>query len=165
MLDITRAGLQCAEFQSESHTWDPPLVEQSRQGFEIVADFMENPLGDDSSDISIYESIHEFEVEAQAIFNSSLIHRPGLSASEQELAEEFGLKTDCLREWADDGPPDFNDFFEWSPLPSQLVNYIRHQSTDAAALNTWASLCSLAGQRHIGARLSQPNVSRRQDAP
>merc|ERR1719259_305240 len=70
----------------------PTILSMTLLGFEIVADFMENPLGDDSADISIYELIHEFEVEVEVIFDCSEQDRPAVLRAWADLGTHCGLE-------------------------------------------------------------------------
>jgi len=143
----------------------PTILAIAMLGFEKVADMMENPFGDDSADISVYETIHEFEVEAQALFDSSQPQRPALLQSSRDLEHSCGLPLGSEKlsqaEVCAAHSPAFADFFEWTPLPHHLVDYIVGQSTDVKSLNSvwhgwgcdWGRCCKrrreTRRQRHV----------------
>jgi len=121
-----------------SNVMVPIILAMTLLGFEVVADDMENPLGDDSADISLYEMIHEFEVDVEAIFNCSEVEDESMRQSWDELGRQFQYTAGCdiLAKLTTSGRrARFTDFFEWQPLPRHTVDYIAMQSTDTSSLN------------------------------
>eukprot|EP00428_Durinskia_dybowskii_P049617 CAMPEP_0170347284 /NCGR_PEP_ID=MMETSP0116_2-20130129/74905_1 /TAXON_ID=400756 /ORGANISM="Durinskia baltica, Strain CSIRO CS-38" /LENGTH=480 /DNA_ID=CAMNT_0010601113 /DNA_START=27 /DNA_END=1471 /DNA_ORIENTATION=- len=120
-----------------SNVMVPIILAMTLLGFEVVADDMENPLGDDSADISLYEMIHEFEVDVEAIFNCSEVEDESMRQSWDELGRQFQYTAGCdiLAKLTTSGRrARFTDFFEWQPLPRHTVDYIAMQSTDTSSL-------------------------------
>jgi len=124
----------------------PVILAVTLMGFENVADFLENPLGDDSADISVYECIHEFEVEVQSLFNASQVYRQSIVASWSELGHNLGVPLGCglLSQPTHSTPrPGFNSFFEWSVLPADVISYVIDQTSDAGRVNMRALMRAL----------------------
>lgn len=123
-------------------------------GFEVVADSMENPVGDDSSDVSLYELIHEFEVEMEDLFNLSEGRHDRILQSWQSLGEHLDLDKGAAHfqmparhkasAASSSGAParSFSDFFEWQPLPTHTVDYIMMQSSDVGTVHAHACVGS-----------------------
>jgi len=63
----------------------PGLICMALFGLEVLADAMENPLGDDVLDMNVMEMIHELELRIQKTFNISVAHRELLLEDSQEL--------------------------------------------------------------------------------
>mmetsp|Transcript_123313 Transcript_123313/g.241902 ORF Transcript_123313/g.241902 Transcript_123313/m.241902 type:complete len:398 (+) Transcript_123313:94-1287(+) len=121
-----------------SNVFVPTILAMTLLGFEIVADFMENPLGDDSADISVYEAIHEFEVDVEAVFNCSEADRSVIFQSWADLGGKLGLGGGCrlfTQSKACRSTSRFTDYFDWVPLPQHTVDYIAMQSTDISSLH------------------------------
>mmetsp|Transcript_132 Transcript_132/g.291 ORF Transcript_132/g.291 Transcript_132/m.291 type:complete len:567 (-) Transcript_132:52-1752(-) len=110
----------------------PTLLGSALAGFEIVAASMENPLGDEAADMSLYEMIHEFEVECQATFELSVRDHDSIVQSWEHLGEHLGLadgaKLISKKKQNAHKAYTFDQFFEWSTLPRATVQYIMMQS-------------------------------------
>mmetsp|Transcript_60032 Transcript_60032/g.172320 ORF Transcript_60032/g.172320 Transcript_60032/m.172320 type:complete len:553 (+) Transcript_60032:132-1790(+) len=118
---------------------EPVMLCMALAGFEIVSDCMENPLGDDPSDISVYEMIHEFEVECQAVFDLSVRDHREVLASQASLGEHLGLGEGARflaqKHNHAEARRCFADFFEWSTLSRATILYINQQSGEVRAVN------------------------------
>jgi len=121
----------------------PSVLAMTFLGYETCSDIMENPLGDDSADISVYEAAHELEVDIQQIFDGTAFRRASILRSFGELGAQQGLRGGSSKFSPPEACKDtarFSDFFEWVRLPRHSVEYITMQSTDINALN-WRLFC------------------------
>lgn len=155
----------------------PWILSMSLWGFQVVADFMENPMGDDPADISLYELIHEFEVEVQAMFDLSVRDHAQVVQSWRGLADHFGLGLGsphlCPASGGGGGavvcpsgsgaeaefgqrPARFTDFFVWAPLPKGTVRYIITQSSDASVASKYVNSQPSKGGRPIRNSMAAP---------
>lgn len=120
----------------------PTILSMALLGLENVADFMENPFGDDSADISVYEFVHALEVEVQNAFDLSEGHHGAVLDSWEALGEHFrlgkgvGLLQPRKEQEARRRSFRFTDFFEWNPLPLHTVQYITQQSSEVTSYHT-----------------------------
>merc|ERR1712187_486730 len=93
-------------------------------GFTIIAEFLEDPFGDDDCDYSVPEMIHALEVELQDIFDSSEQDRAEVLDSWENLRGKLGLLQVKGKRYSGTGVEDdrtrcsFNDFFQFIPLPA-----------------------------------------------
>lgn len=122
----------------------PCILAMALLGFEIVADYMENPMGDDPADISLYELIHEFEVEVQAMFDLTERDHLKVMDSWRSLANHFDLGGGSShligdKSYLEPVQRPFTDFFEWIQLPEATVRYILTQSSEASSVHKYAS--------------------------
>lgn len=141
-------------------------------GFEVVADMLENPVGDDACDLNYYEMIHGLEVEAKQLFDLSEADKNEIEKSWQDLGHAFGLTS---KEHLDDGSKklaarpkySFDNFFEWVRLPTHTLKYVMAQQSKmetvqesyflqncSSCYNTWRELLGksvgMKSPRHSG---------------
>lgn len=107
----------------------PTFLVMALLGFEIVADMLENPVGDDACDLNYYEMIHNLEVEAKTIFDLSENSRGEVEKSWQDLGSAIGLtsKEDVdkdRKKLAARPKYTFDCFFEWMRLPKHTIKYV-----------------------------------------
>lgn len=121
----------------------PTVLAMALLGFEIVADVLENPVGDDTADISLYELIHSFEVEVSHMFDLSEKHDYDVQKSWMELGDCFEMGDGAkLLHPCGRGKSRrcFTDFFEWRHLPNQTIEYILMQSSDVSSVHRYACI-------------------------
>jgi len=98
-------------------------------GFDIVAQNLENPLGDDDTDLNTMEMIHELEVAANNIFQMSELGSSDLLLAQRQTLEVFDMK-DTLEKLRPGIPSDnprtheFEAYFSWVTLPDGIMEYI-----------------------------------------
>jgi len=130
-------------------------------GFEIVAEKMENPIGDDTSDLNLLELIHSLEVEAKHIFNLSERDAPALAKSWHTLGAKFDLVKPAQNteaEFSTRRTYDFDDFFKWVPFPDHQLKYMLLRGSDAWTvnkamfINTWRccfKCCKMRNKKNV----------------
>jgi len=111
----------------------PTLLAMALLGIDRVAHIVENPIGDHSAALSLYELIHTFESEVEATFNMSEESVQGFPHDWHELGHHFELHQGAElvpkpARKASVIPTRFTDFFIWQELPELTVQYIKLQS-------------------------------------
>lgn len=109
----------------------PSLIFMAMQGFEAVAEMLENPLGNDALDIDVGEQIHTLEVRIMKMFRISEERLGLLQAASAEMMSHMPLDSDreigaeenaqkisnrhLLSKWG------FDAHFAWRPVPPQIL--------------------------------------------
>jgi hypothetical protein len=83
----------------------PCIIFTALLGIEVLADQLENPLGDDVVDMNIYEMIHDMEARASQIFAFAETHRHDLQVAQLKPLEAMGL-VQCAESFLDKAPED-----------------------------------------------------------
>eukprot|EP00931_Biecheleriopsis_adriatica_P121981 TRINITY_DN97010_c0_g1_i1.p1 TRINITY_DN97010_c0_g1~~TRINITY_DN97010_c0_g1_i1.p1 ORF type:complete len:768 (+),score=132.54 TRINITY_DN97010_c0_g1_i1:282-2306(+) len=89
-------------------------------GLERLAEMMENPLGNDDTDINLMEQLHDLEVSVQLSFEMAETRR-------WKLRQALTRAVECVPPGADfpDGPrfppKNFEDYFCWLPIPTLVT--------------------------------------------
>merc|ERR1719174_1422372 len=68
-------------------------------GFEVLAEMMENPLGDDETDINSMQMIHSLEVCAQHVFDISEGRRDETRRALRRPFDDFAMSSSGKQEW------------------------------------------------------------------
>jgi len=102
-------------------------------GLEKLAEMMENPLGNDDTDIHLMEILHDLEVGVQMAFQMSEEHR-----SKVRRCLNYALKTpipDFAKDYATRPslvpPRRFEDYFCWMPIPTVIAEGMLLKHGDA----------------------------------
>lgn len=69
----------------------PWMLALSMLGLDLVSERLENPLGDDDSDLNVLEMVHALEVDCKWLFDFSEADAPNLKESWDCLGESLGL--------------------------------------------------------------------------
>jgi len=116
-------------------------------GFEVLADEMENPLGDQDVDLNIMDMIHDLEVRAHEVFSVAYENRGRLDAvfyrPVEEKATSGNGNVDPRELDLPDWPPlrskfgSFSAQFSWESLPPQSIVYMleKAQGGGSAMIN------------------------------
>jgi len=134
-------------------------------GFEVLADEMENPVGDDSMDLNVMRMIHDLEGRCSEIFTISQVLRPALFDDLTLAMDDMGMdivggrrKTTIERETS----VSFKYHFTWLPLPVHILAYcgdqeqgVGKQLLEAAGLgeagyitrSCWRIFCCIQGHK------------------
>jgi len=134
----------------------PTILSMALVGLERVANIVENPVGDHSAALSLYELIHEFEFEVESMFDFSERNLQGVQESWHELGSSFGMTAGAklIGETCRAAPETrFADFFEWASLPAHTVEYIRAQSGDGTKEKVCCDSAELSSDSEDMARL------------
>jgi len=105
----------------------PLMIFWAIMGFEMLSGVLENPLGNDETDMNIYEKIHTLEVNAEQIFNSTECLKPGLHYALHKtenivLGERHPPPHPTVRSHALDPTKSFRSYFRWVPLPTTVLS-------------------------------------------
>jgi len=93
-------------------------------GFEVLADEMENPIGDDSIDLNIMRMIHELEGRCCEIFNMCELQRATLFKDMTSSLYNMGMDgTSREKRHNRDVVGDFSYHFTWLQLPVHIMAY------------------------------------------
>lgn len=123
-----------------ANVFSPCLLFMSLFGFEVLADEMENPIGDDMVDLNTLRMIHDLECRADKIFSMTASERPRLR---QALTRPLRDMSYLVLPDDDPGRPGrktvrgdeplasheltedhyFGAHFDWAPLPVHIVTY------------------------------------------
>eukprot|EP00929_Paragymnodinium_shiwhaense_P105424 TRINITY_DN7043_c0_g1_i1.p1 TRINITY_DN7043_c0_g1~~TRINITY_DN7043_c0_g1_i1.p1 ORF type:complete len:553 (+),score=117.82 TRINITY_DN7043_c0_g1_i1:181-1839(+) len=116
----------------------PCLLSMGLCGIELVADMLQNPFGDNTTDLNLLETIHSLEMRCQTIFDLSEAHGRDITSSWTGLEERLNIAQTSKRSSekllsGTDGtdsltPYGFMQFFNWHPLPAQTVKYVIERS-------------------------------------
>merc|ERR1719253_360577 len=105
----------------------PLVIFWAIMGFEMLSGVLENPLGNDETDMNVYEKIHALEGNAEQIFNVTETRKAAL--------HHCLLKTECLvmqerqtddhiepvRHHRADPSRAFRTYFRWVPVPTAVL--------------------------------------------
>jgi len=123
------------EFGLWANVISPCIIFFALLGFELLADEMENPLGNGYTDLSVLEMIHALEIRASKAFALTETRQVALQEDARGLLKGLGLAVPPLPE-----PPDavgerlercrrFSQHFCWLPLPPHVVCEMARQET------------------------------------
>lgn len=113
----------------------PFVVYWAMSGLERLAEMMENPVGDDDTDINLYQQLHQLEVGAQASFELAEVKRSALrrlfariSVSRPDVSQESKKRVQISQ------PFHFEDYFCWLPIPTKIAEgmVMKHGHVDHA---------------------------------
>lgn len=111
----------------------PCVVYWAMSGLERLAEMMENPVGDDDTDIDMMQQMHELEVGLQLSFEMSEVRR---SMMRRTLAKGCPSCTDAAKAKMPPLAPaaQFQDYFCWLPLPAAIAEgmTLKHGHVDHA---------------------------------
>lgn len=113
----------------------PTILTFGLLGFEIIAQDLENPIGDDPVDLNVYEMIHDLEARTHEVFNLSGKHQlqsraatvyplRALGIFDRELAGHAEELEAARRRREEHGHSQcFRAHFSWSPVPPHIFMY------------------------------------------
>jgi len=104
----------------------PAVIFWAIMGFEMLSGVLENPLGNDETDMNIYEKIHSLEVSAEQIFNTTECHKASLHhallKTEQLVMNQQFNVPDVVRSHQLDPQKSFRTYFRWTPMPTSVLS-------------------------------------------
>lgn len=113
----------------------PSMLTFGLLGFEIIAQDLENPIGDDPVDLNICEMIHDLEVRTHETFNLTSKHHLQSRAATVYPLKSLGVFDEQLAVHADElelarrtreqigHHQCFRAHFAWSPVPPHIFMY------------------------------------------
>eukprot|EP00747_Dinoflagellata_sp_TGD_P184452 gnl/TRDRNA2_/TRDRNA2_40064_c0_seq1.p1 gnl/TRDRNA2_/TRDRNA2_40064_c0~~gnl/TRDRNA2_/TRDRNA2_40064_c0_seq1.p1 ORF type:complete len:639 (+),score=113.47 gnl/TRDRNA2_/TRDRNA2_40064_c0_seq1:67-1983(+) len=116
----------------------PFFIFWSMLGFEYLGEMLENPLGDDETDLNLMEFLHNLEVSAKYFYDVSEIHRVNMRQLLWQQLDEWNVKDPTAQKGADGGAlgagpggsflpkRPFETFFRWTPMPKKQVEDAIH---------------------------------------
>jgi len=123
-------------------------------GFDYLSGMMENPLGNDESDVDFISLVHSLEVQAEFAFEATETHHDELWAALDRPLKDFNMAfaTEAAMVHAEGPSNKFRTYFHWRPLPTMILadNVEVHGHVDLLH-NIRMNLCSGSGE-HKGMR-------------
>ncbi|CAJ1382886.1 unnamed protein product [Effrenium voratum] len=113
----------------------PFVVYWAMLGLERLAEMMENPVGDDDTDINLYQQLHQLEVGIQASFELCERERGPLRRVFARISPNCPDFVKERKKCLNVSPPfHFEDYFCWLPLPTAIAEgmVMKHGHVDHA---------------------------------
>jgi len=117
----------------------PLVIFWAIMGFEMLSGVLENPLGNDETDMNLFERIHGLEVGAEQIFNSTEKYKAGL-LSALKRAEDFVMgemteRGNVVQNSRADPVRDFRSYFQWMPMPTVVLSDLMDSHGEVESLH------------------------------
>lgn len=115
----------CAEDGVWANVFSPSLLFGALLGFEVLADEMENPIGDDVLDLNTMRMIHELETRLVEIFSVTESKRGALRDAMCTPLGDMQLPNldRCSSNKPMPAGREFYSHFAWVPLPAHVIAY------------------------------------------
>lgn len=131
-------------------------------GFEKLAERLENPVGDDDTDLNVLEFIHSLEVSASRVFELSELRKENMRKSflrPLSGASKGALPADppYLKEMQSQQRADFSTYFAWMPMPLQTIEYILEKAGHITSVHSvrWVEYANAFVRRLTGRAKTQ----------
>jgi hypothetical protein len=127
----------------------PLIIFWAVMGFEVLSASLENPMGNDDTDINFFDKIHALEVNAEQIFNASECHRAPLHSALLKtenlvMGERYCGQTTLIRNHMADPTKHFRSYFRWVPFPTAVLSDLMDSHGDVGILHelrlSWRAL-------------------------
>lgn len=103
----------------------PFLIFWALMGFEVLAEMMENPMGDHESDLNLLQLIHGVEVHAKHAFDTTTLHRSSTRLALRRPLKDFGMDAGAsalvVSQERTRPSPAFDTYFWWRPIPTLML--------------------------------------------
>jgi len=109
-----------------ANVFSPCCLFMALLGFEVLADEMENPIGDDTIDLNVMRMIHELEGRCCEIFDICELRRATLFKDLTSPLQDMGMDVISREHRRKDDiavAGDFSYHFTWLPLPVHIMAY------------------------------------------
>ncbi|CAK9010495.1 unnamed protein product [Durusdinium trenchii] len=112
----------------------PFVVYWAMSGLERLAEMMENPVGDDDTDINLLQQLHELEVGAQLAFELAEKRRSALRRTLARVCPSYMESGKAAQRKSPPmvAPAHFEDHFCWLPIPTVIAEgmVLKHGHVD-----------------------------------
>jgi len=111
----------------------PFVVYWAMSGLERLAEMMENPVGDDDTDLNLLQQLHELEVGAQLAFEVAEKRRSAMRRTLAKVCPSCPESVKAQRKApAMVAPVHFEDYFCWLPIPTVIAEgmVLKHGHVD-----------------------------------
>eukprot|EP00928_Gymnodinium_smaydae_P046464 TRINITY_DN3095_c0_g3_i1.p1 TRINITY_DN3095_c0_g3~~TRINITY_DN3095_c0_g3_i1.p1 ORF type:complete len:588 (+),score=123.30 TRINITY_DN3095_c0_g3_i1:29-1792(+) len=135
----------------------PTILAMALLGFDIVSAMLENPLSDDPCSLSVEEMLHELELSLHTLFDLSETDADAVNCSLDDLGSALGLPEakNASRHRGEQTPAPkggrsapapakvyrFDDFFEWSQLPTPTLKRMYSKYGPMSSTRSWSCCC------------------------
>eukprot|EP00930_Biecheleria_cincta_P001814 TRINITY_DN102903_c0_g1_i1.p1 TRINITY_DN102903_c0_g1~~TRINITY_DN102903_c0_g1_i1.p1 ORF type:complete len:601 (-),score=109.48 TRINITY_DN102903_c0_g1_i1:82-1884(-) len=99
-------------------------------GIEMISSLLENPMGDDETDLNLLEQVHILEANAKFSFDISERHSMDLKKNLWQPLDDFGMGARHERTQVQEEPPGksplrtFETYFTWVDMPHHLLEWL-----------------------------------------
>jgi len=125
----------------------PFVIFWAVMGLEVLAEMLENPLGDDDTDLDLMRYVHNLEVYAQYAFDMTETHRARTRQAMLRPLHDFGMtsRDHFPMPEHDSSKRPFSEFFHWMPIPTTVLDSLFRLHGDVDIMHQiWITSSSLS---------------------
>jgi hypothetical protein len=109
-------------------------------GFEVLSGALENPLGNEDTDMNVLEKVHALECNVEHIFNCSEcnkapLHHALLKTESLVMGERYAGQPASVTSHQADSTKSFRSYFRWIPFPTTVLSDLMDSHGDVAQIH------------------------------